>query len=84
MIDRGLVAATSSPSHRASRREQAVLLAAALERLPANYREVIILRNLEGLNFEEVGKRMGRSQASVQKLWMRALAGMRTAMDGVS
>ena len=30
VIDRGLVAATSSPSHRASRREQAVLLSAAL------------------------------------------------------
>src|SRR4051812_12187229 len=42
-LDRGLVARTSSPSHQAARREQAVLLADALGQLPAEYREAIIL-----------------------------------------
>ena len=41
----------SSPSQQASRREQAVLLADALEQLPEDYREVIVLRHLEGLSF---------------------------------
>src|SRR5207244_2662843 len=39
-LDRGLVLLQSSPSHRAARREQGVLLAAALARLPEDYREV--------------------------------------------
>lgn len=79
-IDRGLVAEQSSPSQRASRREQAVLLADALERLPQDYREVIILRHLEGLTFPEVAARMGRSLDSVEKLWVRALPRLRRTL----
>src|SRR5206468_3624665 len=44
-----LAAPGSSPSQQAVRREQEVLLAEVLERLPDDYREVIILRHLEGL-----------------------------------
>ena len=54
MIDRHLIAPQSSPSQQAARRERADLLAEALETLPAAYREVIVLRNLEGLSFAEV------------------------------
>jgi RNA polymerase sigma-70 factor (ECF subfamily) len=79
-IDRGLVAQQSSPSQRASRREQAVLLADALDLLPADYREVIILRYLEGLTFPEVADRMRRSLDSVEKLWVRALPRLRRAL----
>jgi RNA polymerase sigma-70 factor (ECF subfamily) len=79
-LDHGLVAEQSTPSQRASRREQAVLLANALARLPADYREVIILRHLEGLTFPEVAARMGRSLDSVEKLWVRALPRLRRAL----
>jgi RNA polymerase sigma-70 factor (ECF subfamily) len=79
-LDRGLIAEQSSPSQRASRREQTVLLADALGRLPPDYREVIILRHLEGLTFPEVAKRMGRSLDSVEKLWVRALPRLRRAL----
>jgi RNA polymerase sigma-70 factor (ECF subfamily) len=79
-MDRGLIAGTSTPSARASRREQAVLLAEALAKLPPDYREVICLRNLEGLGFSEVAARMSRTEDSVQKLWVRALAKLRGAM----
>ena len=48
-------------------------MADQLARLPPNYREVIILRNLEGLSFEEVAQRMGRSKQSVHGLLGRAL-----------
>jgi len=83
-MDGGFVAATSTPSQHVSRREQAVLLADALDKLPADYREVIILRHLESLPFAEVAGRMGRSEDSVQKLWVRALASLRRSMDGGS
>lgn len=72
-----LVASMTSPSLQASRREQAVLLAEALERLPHDYREVIILRHVEGLTFPQVARRMERSEDSVQKLWLRGLARLR-------
>ena len=83
LLDRGLVDRGSSPSYQASRREQAVLLADALEKLPEDYREVIVLRHLEGLTFPEVSQRMGRSLDSVEKLWVRGLAQLRRVMGGI-
>jgi RNA polymerase sigma-70 factor (ECF subfamily) len=82
VLDHALLAPCSSPSQQAVRREQAVLLADALERLPEDYREVIILRHLEGLTFVEVARRMGRSLDSVDKLWARALARLRRSLGG--
>jgi RNA polymerase sigma-70 factor (ECF subfamily) len=84
VLDGGLVASGSTPSQHVSRREQAVILADALDRLPPDYREVIILRHLETLPFGEVAARMNRSEDSVQKLWVRALASLRRAMEGGS
>jgi len=48
-----------------------------LARLPAAYREVIVLRNLEGLAFDEVARRMNRSPGAVRVLWLRALDQLR-------
>jgi RNA polymerase sigma-70 factor (ECF subfamily) len=76
-LDRALVARFSSPSHRAIRRERAVLLADTLEKLPGDYREVLILRHMEDLSFPEVARRMGRTLHSVKNLWVRALARVR-------
>lgn len=78
-LEAKLIASLSSPSQQAVRREQAVLLANALEQLPVDYREVIVLRHLEGKSFPEVAQRMERSVDSVQKLWLRALARLRRA-----
>ena len=80
LLDRALVAPQSSPSRQAERREQGVLLADALDQLPNDYREALVLRHLEGLAFPEVARRMGRSQDSVEKLWMRGLARLRQIM----
>jgi RNA polymerase sigma-70 factor (ECF subfamily) len=84
VLDGGFVAPHSSPSQQAARREQAVLLADALGRLPEDYREVIILRQMEGLSFPEVAGRMGKTVKSVEKLWMRALARLRRVLGDVS
>jgi RNA polymerase sigma-70 factor, ECF subfamily len=82
LLDGGLAALQSSPSQQAARREQAVLLADALGQLPDDYREVLVLRHLEGLTFPNVARRMGRSLNSVEKLWMRALARLRQTLVG--
>lgn len=82
LLDRGLADRQASPSDVVSRREQAVLLADALNRLPEDYRDVIILRQLEGQSFAEVAARLQRSVDSVQKLWVRALDRLRREMTG--
>jgi RNA polymerase sigma-70 factor (ECF subfamily) len=82
--DLGLAAKQSSPSQRAARREEAVLLADALAKLPEDYGEVIVLRHLQGLPFADVARRMGRSVDSVEKLWIRALARLRRLLGGAS
>ena len=79
-LGEGLVAGQSSPSEQAAHREQAVLLAEALARLPEHYREVLILHHLEGLSFPEVGRRLGRSLDSVKNVWTRALATLRRSL----
>jgi RNA polymerase sigma-70 factor (ECF subfamily) len=80
-LDRGLVAAQSSPSQQVIRREQSVLLAEALGRLPEEWRELLILRHLEGLTFPEAAQRLGRTVDSVKKQWPRALAGLRRLLE---
>lgn len=81
-LDRGLVAEQSSPSQQAVRREQSVLLAEALARLPDEWRDLLILRHLEGLTFPQVAQRLGRTLDSVKKQWPRALASLRRVMEG--
>lgn len=81
-LDRGLAAPQSSPSQQAIRHEQELLLADALGRLPEAWRELLILRHLEGLTFPEVARRLGRSVDSVKKQWPRALASLRRLLEG--
>ena len=46
---------------------------AALAELPPDYQEVIYLRNLQRLPFNEVAEQMDRTRPAVQMLWMRAI-----------
>ena len=71
----------SSPSAAANRREIGVVVADCLAKLPAHYREVIVLRNLRGLSFEEVARDTGRSAGSVRMLWMRAIDQFRVLLE---
>ena len=80
-IETALVSRTISPSSQAGRRERATCLADQLARLPADYREVLVLRNLEGLPFPEVARRMGRSAGAVRILWVRAVDQLRRLLQ---
>lgn len=68
-----LAAEGSSPSQRAERREQAVALADAIEGLPPDDREVIVLRSFHEWSWEEIGDRMERTPDAARLLWTRAL-----------
>jgi RNA polymerase sigma-70 factor (ECF subfamily) len=84
MLERALADPNSSPSHRAVRRERAVLLADALSELPADYREVLVLRELEGKSLAEIAQKMGRTTNAVQKLWARSLVQLRRQLNAAS
>jgi RNA polymerase sigma-70 factor (ECF subfamily) len=72
-----LVSPLSSPSGQVLRREASAALAGRLAQLPAASQEVLRLRNFEGLSFEEVARRMGRTEGAVRVLWVRALDRLR-------
>jgi RNA polymerase sigma-70 factor (ECF subfamily) len=79
-LDQWLLKTQSSPSLVAMRKERALLLSDVLARLPDDYREVLILRHLEGLDFPEVAARMSRSAGAVRVLWTRALKKLRAEL----
>jgi RNA polymerase sigma-70 factor, ECF subfamily len=79
-LDGALLSTRSTPSQQADRREQAVIVANALAALPEPYREVLVLRHIEGLSFPDVAERMDRSPDAVRSLWVRALTCLRSTM----
>jgi RNA polymerase sigma-70 factor (ECF subfamily) len=70
-----------SPSQSAQRRELGVVLADALARLSEEHREVIVLRSLQELDWDEVARRLGRSEGAVRMLWTRALKQLRPLIE---
>lgn len=81
-LDAILSSNDSSPSDRVIRDEQELRLAEVLERLPADYRQIVILRNVQGLSHEEAAERMGRNVGATRMLWVRALARLRHELGG--
>ena len=80
-LAQGLASPTSSPSESFRRREDLVDLANMLEQLPADYRSVILMRQIDGLSFVEISIRLERSEDSVQKLWVRGLQALKALMN---
>jgi RNA polymerase sigma-70 factor (ECF subfamily) len=64
---------TQTPSLLLSRREGLERLFDDLNRLPEQYREIIILAKVEGLSTAEMAERLGKSRESVALLLHRAL-----------
>jgi RNA polymerase sigma-70 factor, ECF subfamily len=76
-----LVDPNSSPSQHASGEEQATLVAEALMRLPDHYRQAILLRHVEGFSFPEIAAAMERTVDSVEKLWLRGMAQLKSEFN---
>jgi RNA polymerase sigma-70 factor (ECF subfamily) len=76
-LDELLAAQQTSPSERAVRNEDLTRLAEALEQLPEDQREVVILKHLVGLTLAEMGERLGRSLEAVAGLLFRGRKGLR-------
>jgi RNA polymerase sigma-70 factor (ECF subfamily) len=76
-----LAAPGTSPSSPLQQHERAVEIADQLARLRPDYRDVIVLRNLQGMSFEEVAERMNRKPGAVRMLWLRAIEQFRQAYE---
>ena len=64
-------------------RERAVAIADQLAKLRPEYREVIVLRNLQGLPFDEIAERMDRKSGAVRMLWLRAMEKFQQVCDPI-
>jgi len=73
---------TEDPAERASARELGQRVAAALERLPAEQREVFLLRERAGLEFAAIAELTGEKLATVKSRMRYALAGLRRLLAG--
>ena len=83
LISAKFTAPDATPSERTLQRERAVLLAEALEELPDHYREVVILRDFEGLPIAEVAERMNRTPDAIRKISARAMLRIRRSLEGI-
>ena len=83
LVDR-LMGSGTSPSRRAGREEMRRRVRAALEQLPPHYREVVILRHLEQLTFEEIAGVLGVSQAATRSRYRRAVERLHNLLSGDS
>ena len=59
-------------------------LGRALDRLPEEYRRVVVLRFEEGRSFEEIGRLTDRSADAARKVWSRAMERLRQEWEGQS
>ena len=64
----------TTPSVIMSRKEDLAKLAKAIDELKPEYREVIVLTKIEGLSYNEIAGRLGKSSEAVRKLVSRAMA----------
>jgi RNA polymerase sigma-70 factor (ECF subfamily) len=71
--DRELDGDVETPSQLIMQKERELQVADALTQLSEDHQEVIILRNMQRLPFDEVAERMGRTRPATQMLWMRAI-----------
>jgi len=75
--------ATTTPSAIMSRKEDLDKLEKAIDTLKAEYREVIVLTKIEGIGYQEIGNRLGKSSEAIRKLVSRAMTALINAFESV-
>jgi RNA polymerase sigma factor (sigma-70 family) len=54
---------------------------AALQSLPARFRKILVLREVEGRPMEEVARRLGLSRQAAERRWTRAIVLMTERLE---
>ncbi len=76
-LDAWLAASQTSPSECAGRFERAAALSRAVDALPADQREVVLLKHCHGLALADIAAQTDRTPAAVAGLLRRGLARLR-------
>jgi RNA polymerase sigma factor (sigma-70 family) len=71
----------SSPEMKAMGHELHARLAAALEQLPDDMRELLQTRVIDGLDYREIARRTGRTEGALRVHYVRALRKLRELLD---
>ena len=79
-VDAWLAASQTTPSRRAATNEQLLRLTEAMNELPANQRDAIVLHHLQGMKLADVANRLGKSEAAVGGLLFRGLRKLNDVM----
>jgi RNA polymerase sigma-70 factor (ECF subfamily) len=66
-----------SPSAEVRQREASKILSDRLAELSPRYREVLVLRNIQGLSFDQIAIQLHRTPAAARMLWLRAIQKLR-------
>lgn len=76
-----LMADDGTPSRMVMQQDDELRLARAMMQLSEDHREVIVLRNMQALPFDQVAERMERSRPACQMLWMRAIKKLQELLE---
>lgn len=79
-LDAWLAASQTSPSEHFARGERAAALAVAVDALPPDQREVVLLKHCHGLSLAEIATNTHRTTAAVAGLLRRGLARLRETL----
>lgn len=75
-IEACAVAADPTVSAQLIRAEETLELAGAIEALPEDQRQVMLMRHIDGRSHREIAESMSRSVPAVRMLWVRALCNL--------
>jgi RNA polymerase sigma-70 factor (ECF subfamily) len=71
----------TTPSVIMSRKEELDKLEEAIDELKPEYREVIVLKRIDGLSYKEIGERLGKSADAIGMLLSRAMVALTGIFD---
>ena len=70
-LQNSVIDKVSSPADQLICNETAVAIASALDAISESYRQVILLRHMQGLSLQEIAQTMNRTPDSIEKLLVR-------------
>jgi RNA polymerase sigma-70 factor (ECF subfamily) len=71
----------TTPSVIMSRKEELEKLERAIDKLRPEYKEVIVLTKIEGLSYDEIAGKLGKSSEAVRKLVSRSMAALTSVFE---
>jgi RNA polymerase sigma-70 factor (ECF subfamily) len=75
--------ATTTPSVIMSKKEDLARLEKAIDLLKPEYKEIIVLTKIEGLGYQQIADRVGKSSEAVRKLASRAMTVLINAFESI-